>query len=393
MNNFEFHSPTKVYFGKDTVQKTGAAAKEFGAKKVLLHYGSNRVLENGLMDEVKASLRTAGIDFVLFGGVVPNPRLSLVREGAEFAKKEAVDFILAVGGGSVIDSAKGIAIVLCNEADVWDIYTRKAELKGAMPNANILTIAAAGSETSKHTVLTNEENWMKRGFNHPFLRPKFTIMNPELLYTLPPYQTASGIVDIMMHTMDRYFSHGGVNEMTDRISEELLRVTMRYGARCMEQPDDYEARSEVMWAGSLSHNDLTGLGLPGDFAPHALEHELSGKYDVAHGAGLAAVWGTWARTVYKIDVMRFARYGVNVFDLPLDFSNPEYTALEAIARTEAYFVSIGMPITITDLVGQEISDADIEDMADKCSKGGTATVGSFMPLDKAMMIDIYKRSR
>jgi len=218
-------------------------------------------------------------------------------------------------------------------------------------------------------------------------------MDPELLYTLPPYKTASGVVDIMMHTLDRYFSPGGVNELTDRIAEELLRVTMRYGTVCMEEPENYEARSEVMWAGSLSHNDLTGLGLPGDFAVHRLEHELSGKYDVTHGAGLAAIWGSWARHVYSANPMRFARYGVRVLDLPMDFENPENTALEAIRVTEAYFASIDMPITITDLVGKEISDADIEDMADKASWNGERTLGTFMVLDRAQMVAIYKASR
>lgn len=393
MNTFEFYSPTKVYFGKNGSDKCGQAIGEYGAKKVLLHYGTDRVLKNGLMDKVTAALKEQGIAYVMQGGVVPNPRVSLVREGAKIARAENVDFVFAVGGGSVIDSAKGIAIAACHDFDIWDIYSGKQQLKRALPNANILTLAAAGSETSRFTVLTNEENWLKVGFSHPELRPKFTIMDPELLYTLPPYQTASGIVDIMMHTMDRYFAPGGVNEMSDRIGEQLLRVTMHYGKRCMKKPDDYDARSEVMWAGSISHNDLTGLGRAMDFAVHKLEHELSGKYDVTHGAGLAAVWGSWARYVYKADVMRFARYGVNVLDVPMDYDNPENTALEAIIRTEEYFKSIGMPINMTDLVGKQITDADIEDMAHKASKNGTASIGSFMVLDKPKMIDIYKLAR
>ena len=397
MNSFEYYSPTKVFFGKGGVSKVGAAVKQFGGTKVLLHYGSERVRESGLMGEVENSLKEQGIAYVLLGGVVPNPRLSLVREGATLVKEEQIDFILAVGGGSVIDSAKGIAMAVMSDSDVWDMYMGKAPINAALPTANVLTIAAAGSETSKNTVITQEEDGLKVVIGAEVLRPKFTIMDPELLYSLPPYQTAAGIVDIMLHTMDRYFSPpnapGVRNEMTDRISEELLKVTMLFGKICMEEPDNYEARSEVLWAGSLSHNDLTGLGLIGDFAPHRLEHELSGKYDVTHGAGLAAIWGSWARYVYKSDVMRFARYGVNVFDIPMDFTNPDNTALEAIRRTEEYFVSIDMPINITDLVGKEVSDADIEDMADKCSRGETITIGSFMKLNKQQMVEIFKNSR
>jgi len=393
MNSFEYYSPTKVYFGRGGTDKCGEAIREFGGTKVLIHYGTDRVLKNGLMDKVHASLKAQGIEYVMLGGVVPNPRVSLVREGAELVRREKIDFIFAVGGGSVIDSAKSIAAAACHDCDIWEILTGKAPLQKSLPTASILTIAAAGSETSRGVVITNEENWIKIGYGHPLMRAKFTIMDPEMLYTLPPYQTASGIVDIMMHTMDRYFSPGGYNEMTDVIAEQLLRITMRYGKRCMEYPDDYEARSEVMWAGSLSHNDLTGLGRPGDFATHRLEHELSAKYDVAHGAGIAAVWGSWARYVYKNDVMRFVRYGVNVFDIPMDFASPGNTALEAIRRTEEYFVSIDMPINMTDLVGKEITDADIEDMALKCSKGGGATIGSFVVLDKAKMIEIYKLAR
>ncbi|MCL2220750.1 MAG: iron-containing alcohol dehydrogenase [Oscillospiraceae bacterium] len=397
MNSFEFYTPTKIFFGKGGAPKVGGAIKQYGGTKVLLHYGSDRVLKNGLMDTVIASMKEQGIDYVMLGGVVPNPRLTLVREGAELVKKEKIDFIMAVGGGSVIDSAKGIAMAAANEADVWDIYMGKEPIKAALPTGNILTLAAAGSETSKNTVITNEDGGIKVVIGGDLMRPKFTIMDPELLYTLPPYQTASGVVDIMMHTMDRYFSPpnppGVSNEMTDRISEQLLKVTMHYGKICMEKPNDYEARSEVMWAGSLSHSDLTGLGLLPDFAPHRLEHELSGKYDVTHGAGLAAVWGAWARYVYNTNVARFVRYGVNVFDLTEDKANPEKTALEAIKLTEDYFKSIDMPINMTALVGKDISDEDIEDMADKCSRGGTITIGNFMKLDKKQMIEIYKSAR
>jgi len=384
-----------VYFGKDGLSKAGDAVKKCGAKRVLLHYGSRRVLENGIMDKVVDSLKTLDIGYVLLGGVVPNPRLSLVREGADLVKRENIDFILAVGGGSVIDSSKAIAFASQCNHDIWETYMGRAPITAALPTGNIITIAAAGSETSRHTVITNDEgeSWLKIGYNHELLRPKFTVMDPELLYSLPPYQTASGIVDIMMHTLDRYFSPGGENEITDHFAEQLLKVVMRYGKICMENPSDYQARSEVLWAGSISHNDMTGLGRVGCFATHRLEHELSAKYDVTHGAGLAAIWGSWARYAYKADVMRFARYGVQVFDLPMNFTNPEYTALEAIRRTEEYFVSIGMPINMTDLVGKKISDEDIDEMSDKCSRGETITIGTFMKLDRPKMLEIYKAAR
>jgi len=397
MNSFEYFSPTKVIFGKDGVGKAGAAVKSFGGTRVLLHYGSDRLIENGFIDRVAASLKENGIEYVMFGGVVPNPRLSLVLKGAELVKKENIDFILAVGGGSVIDSAKGIAMTVCAEGDVWDIFMGRAPIKAALPTGNIVTLAAAGSETSKNTVLTNEEGWIKVVIGGDPMRPKFTIMDPELLYSLPPYQTASGVVDIMMHTMDRYFAKsnepGVRSEMTDRIAEQLIRVTMYFGKICMETPDDYEARSELMWAGSLSHNDLTGLGRMFDFAPHKLEHELSGKYDVTHGAGLAAIWATWARYVCESDLMRFARYGVNVLDIPLNYGDPGKTAYEAIRLTEEFFASIDMPVNITDLVGREVTDEDIEDMANKATRGETMAVGSFMKLNKQDIIEIYKRAR
>lgn len=393
MNSFEFYSPTEVFFGKGGANKVGEAIRKYGGSKVLIHYGTDRVLKNGLMDEVVASLKAAGLEYVMLGGVVPNPRAGLVREGKELVKKEKVDFVFAVGGGSVIDSAKAIAIAAVHDFDFWDIYLGKQKLKGALPNANILTLAAAGSETSRHTVITNDEGapekWLKIGFGDQKLRPAFTIMDPELLYTLPPYQTAAGIVDIMMHTLDRYFSPGGYNEVSDQIAERILRITMRFGKQCIEKPDDYQARSEVLWAGSVSHNDMTGLGRPGCFAVHDIEHELSALYDVTHGAGLAAIWGSWARYVYDADPMRFARLGVNVHDLPMDFENPENTALEAIRKTEEYFASIGMPITITELVGKSVSDSDIELMAGKAVER-KGTLGSFKKLDSSAIAKIYK---
>ncbi|MDF2614500.1 MAG: bdhA 2 [Clostridia bacterium] len=393
MNNFEFYSPTKVIFGKNVENNVGAEVKAWGGTKVLVHFGGSSAKTSGLLETAEASLRAAGIDYVLLGGVVPNPRLALVNEGIALCRSEGVDFILAVGGGSVIDSAKAIALGVKYDGDVWDFYDGLAEPKAALPTANILTLAAAGSETSEHTVITNENGWIKKGYGHTLCRPKFTMMNPELTYTLPAYQTACGIVDIMMHTLDRYFSPGGCNEMTDRIAEDVLKTVIQFGRIAMKNPVSYDARSEIMWAGSLSHNDLTGLGRAGDWAPHQLEHELSGYFDVAHGAGLAAVWGAWARYVYKADIMRFVRYGMNVWGLPMNYENPEETALEAIRVTEEYFTSIGMPITITELVGKEISDEVIAELTEKCTFFGTRTIGGLVILDKAEIADIYKAAR
>jgi alcohol dehydrogenase YqhD (iron-dependent ADH family) len=346
-----------------------------------------------LLDRTESSLKAAGIDYVILGGAVPNPRLALVNEGIALCRKEGIDFILAVGGGSTIDSAKAIALGVKYDGDVWDFYDGIAEPKEVLPTANILTLAAAGSETSKNTVITKENGLIKRGYGHSLLRPKFTMMNAELTYQLPAYQTACGIVDIMMHTMERYFSPGGSNELTDRIAEDVLKTVAEFGRRAMKNPMNYEARSEVMWAGSVSHTDLTGLGRTGDWATHELEHELSAIFDVAHGAGLASIWGAWARYVYKADVMRFVRFGVNVWGLSMNYEHPEETALEAIRVTEEYFTSIGMPITITELIGKEISDEVIAEMAEKCTASGARTPGGFVVLNKPEIIAIYTAAR
>lgn len=393
MNSFEFYSPTKVIFGKGVENNVGAEIKAWGGTKVLVHFGGSSAKKSGLLDRVEASLKAAGVEYITLGGVVPNPRLSLVHEGIELCRKEGVDFILAVGGGSSIDSSKAIALGVKYNGDVWDIYDRIAEPEDSLPTANILTLAAAGSETSEHTVITNENGWIKKGYGHRLCRPKFTMMNPELTYTLPAYQTACGIVDIMMHTLDRYFSPGGCNEMTDRIAEAVLKTVIQFGRIAIKDPMNYDARSEIMWAGSLSHNDLTGLGRPGDWSPHQLEHELSGYFDVSHGAGLAAVWGAWARYVYKADVMRFARYGVNVWGLAMNYEKPEETALEAIRVTEEYFTSIGMPITIKELIGKEISDGVIAELAKKCTFFGKRKIGGLVVLDKPQIIDIYTAAK
>ena len=294
MENFNYYTPTRVVFGRGTENQTGELVKQQGCRKVLVHYGGNSAKKSGLLDRIFRSLEEAGIDYVSLGGVVPNPRLSLVYEGIELCKKKQVDFILAVGGGSVIDSAKAIGYGMANEGDVWDFYEGKRQATACMPIGAVLTISAAGSEMSNSSVITNENGWLKRGYNTDYCRPKFAVMNPELTMTLPKYQTASGCVDIMMHTMERYFNQSDNMELTDGFSEHLIRTVMKNAKILMEHPDDYNARAEVMWAGSLSHNGLMGCGTDGgDWASHQLEHELGGMFDVAHGAGLAAVWSSW----------------------------------------------------------------------------------------------------
>lgn len=392
MKNFEFYAPTKVVFGKDTEAQVGELVKAQDCKKVLVHFGGTSAKKSGLLDKVFESLKRSGIEYVSLGGVVPNPRLSKVYEGIELGKKEGIDFILAIGGGSVIDSAKAIGYGLANDCDVWDIYTRKAEPAGCLPIGAILTIAAAGSEMSDSSVITNEDGWLKRGYSSNYSRCKFAIMNPELTYTLPQYQTASGATDILLHTMERYFTTEKTMEITDSISEGLMRTVMHNAKMLMKDPTNYEARAEIMWAGSLSHNGLTGCGSVGDWACHQLEHELSGMFDVAHGAGLAAVWGSWARYVYKTDVTRFVQFAVNVMGVSNDFRNPEKVALEGIEAMENFYRSIYMPTSISEL-NIKLTDEQIDELAYKCSFKDTRTIGSFKILNKNDMKSIYTMAR
>lgn len=392
MVNFQYYTPTKVVFGKDAESQTGELVKEFGATKVLVHYGSNSAKRSGLLDRICDSLDKAGISYVTLGGVVPNPRLSLVHEGMELCKEEGVDFLLAVGGGSVIDSAKAIGYGIYNECDPWLFYSRQAEAKGCLPVAAVLTISAAGSEMSDSSVITNEDGWLKRGYGSNYCRCKFAIMNPELTYTLPPYQTACGCVDIMMHTMERYFSHEPHTELTDGICEALLRTVMNNAKILKDDPKNYDACAEVMWAGSLSHNGLTGCGTTGDWATHQIEHELGGMFDVAHGAGLAAVWGSWARYVYKEGVDKFVQFAVNVMGIPKDSGTPEEVALAGIRAMEDFYHSIDMPASLTEL-GVEPTDEQIKDMAQKCVFFGQRTVGGFKVLKAEDVEKIYQMAK
>ena len=390
MAGFTYYTPTKVVFGKETEQQTGELVKAAGAEKVLIHYGSGSVIRSGLLDRVKETLCN---EYVELGGVVPNPRLSLVYEGIELAKREGVDFILAVGGGSVIDSAKAIGYGMANEGDVWDFYDRKRTADACVPIGVILTIAATGSEMSDSSVITKEEGWVKRGYNSDLCRPVFAIMNPELTMTLPDYQTACGCADILMHTMERYFTNGDQMEITDSMAEALLRTVMKNALILVNEPDNYDARAEIMWAGSLSHNGLTGCGSTDkDFATHGLEHEIGGMFDVAHGAGLTAIWGSWARYVYRDCLHRFSRFAVNVMQIDPKDKKEEMVALEGIAAMEEFFRKINLPVTMKEL-GIELTDKQIEELARKCSVACGGKKGSAKVLKESDMKIIYEMAQ
>ena len=393
MEDFKYYAPTEVVFGKDSEEQLVEMIKKYGGKKVLVHYGGKSAERSGLLGSVRQKLTDGGIAFCELGGVKPNPRLELVREGIELCKRENVDFILAVGGGSVIDSSKSIGYGMKYGGDVWDIYARKYAPKETLPVGSILTIPAAGSEMSDSSVITNEAEGLKIGYSDNLCRPKFTIMNPVRTYTLPPYQTACGATDIMMHTMERYF--GRVDDMTliDNIAEALMRTVKDSVFHVLKDPEDYRNRACIMWASSLGHNDLTGDRSYADFATHQIEHELSAMFDVAHGAGLAATWPSWARYVYKENVSRFVRFAVNVMDVPNDFTNPEATALAGIEAIERFYKAIGMPTNIHELIGRDITDEEIKELARKCSHDDGRTIGAFRKLDRHDMEEIYKMAR
>ncbi len=389
MFQFNYYAPTKVIFGKGTEKEAGKQVKSFGGTKVLIHYGSGSVVRSGLLGRVKDSLEEEGISYVELGGVVPNPRISLVYQGIALAKREGVDFILAVGGGSVIDSAKAIGYGTANEGDVWDFYEHTRQAAACLPIGVVLTIAAAGSEMSNSSVLTKEESGMKRGYKNDICRPRFAVMDPELTLTLPDYQTACGCTDILMHTMERYFTNGGNMEITDRLAEGLMATVMENAKILRDDPQNYKARAEVMWAGSLSHNGLTGCGNGGgDFTTHGLEHEISGMYDVAHGAGLAAVWGSWARYVYQECLPRFYRFAVKVMGVPED-GDEKAVALKGIEAMEGFYRSIHMPTSFAEL-GIEPTGEELQEMAHKCSIAAGGKKGSAKALYEEDMLAVYR---
>ncbi len=390
MKDFNFYAPTQVVFGRESEEKLPQLIQQYGGGKVLVHYGSGSARRSGLLDKVEKMLSEAGISYVELGGVVPNPLLSKVRDGIELCRKEHVNFILAVGGGSVIDSAKAIGYGVGYQGDVWDFWDGKAVPQSCLPIGVILTIPAAGSEMSSSCVITNDEGMLKRGFNSDLCRCKFAIMNPERTFTLPAYQTAAGATDIMMHTMERYFSKYEDAILTDAIAEALLRTVIDAVFEVLKNPEDYRYRAALMWASSLAHNDLTECGTEKDFATHKMEHELSGLFGVTHGAGLAALWGSWARYVMDRHLNRFAKFAVNVMGVTNDFTDAKATALKGVEAIERFFHAIGMPVNIPELIGRQATDDEIAEMARKCSRDGKITVGAMEVLTSKDMTAVYR---
>lgn len=385
MRNFRFACPTEFLFGKDTEQNVGAEVKKYG-KKVLVHYGGGHIRKNGLYDRVMESLKEAGLEITELGGVKANPDIRLVREGIELCKKEQVEVILAVGGGSVIDSAKAIGIGVYYEGDVWDFFLKKVPVEKMMPLGVVLTIPATGSEASNTTVVTNSENGcLKRALSHSCLRPDFAVMNPELTYSLPAYQTAAGGVDIMSHVLERYFTREPDCELTDRLCEAVLRTMIKQLPVVLEEPENYGARAEVMWAGTIAHNGILGTGRSEDWGSHMLGHELSAFYDMTHGATLAIMIPCWMEYVYQTDIARFVKYAVDVWGVENDVFRPEKTALEGIHKTREFFRALGMPVSFADA---GIGADRIEEMAENCTRFGA--VGGFVKLEKEDCVRIYQ---
>ncbi len=386
MENFNFYSPTEFVFGKESELKAGEMVKKYGGSRVLVHFGSNSAKKSGLLDRVCQSLEDEGLFYVLLGGVKPNPRDTLIYEGIEICKNENIDFILSVGGGSCIDSSKGIAAGFYYEGDFWDMYIRKADVKKALPIGTVLTIAAAGSEGSGASVVTKEDGMLKRDIASDLVRPRFSILNPELTCTLPPYQTACGITDIMAHIFERYFTNTLEVEVTDRLCEGLLLTMIKEAPRVIENPNNYEARANIMWAGTVAHNDIVGVGRSQDWNSHGLEHELSGLYDCAHGAGLAVIMPAWMEYVYKHNVMRFCQVATRVWGVQMNFENPEETALAGIREFRKFLRSIGMPLDFEE-IGAKTEDIPV--LVEKLGVGDGVR-GGFMPLNREDVTNIYK---
>ena len=388
MNNFTFYSPTYFVFGKDQENSAGQYVKRFGGNKVLLHFGGGSVVRSGLLARVKASLEKEGLSWVELGGAKPNPRSGLVYEGIALCRKENVDFVLAVGGGSTIDSAKAIAAGAVYDGDFWDFYCGKPVEK-ALPVGTVLTIAAAGSEGSPDSVITKEEGMLKRGASGEALRPVFSILNPALTQTLPAYQTACGVTDIMAHLFERYFTNTKDVEVTDRVIEGLLMTMIHEAPKVIKNPDDYQSRANIMWAGMLAHNNCCGVGRDQDWASHCIEHELSALYDCAHGAGLAVIFPAWMQYNMNHDVMRFAQLASRVWGCPMDSQHPEITAQQGIQALRQFLRSIGMPLTLKEVGGKE---EDIPYLAHTAAygNGNGGTLGGFVVLKEEDIAGIYR---
>ena len=387
MNNFNFYVPTYFSFGKDTEKETGELVKRFGGSKVLIHYGGGSIKSNGVFDRVVKSLNEHKIPYVELGGVQPNPRSGLVYKGIELCRKENVDFVLAVGGGSAIDSAKAIAAGVPYEGDFWDYFATDMTVDEALPMGTVLTIAAAGSEGSSGAVITHEEGMNKWSTGGEAMRPKFSILNPESTCSLPAYQTACGITDIMAHVCERYFTNTKNVEITDRLCEGILKAVIAETPKVMANPDDYDARANIMWAGMVAHNDSCGVGREDDWSSHNLEHELSSFYDVAHGAGLAVMMPAWMTYVVSQNVMRSAQFAVRVWDCDMNFEKPEITAREGIEKFRNFLTTIGMPRNFED-IGADAKD--IPKIVEHIGFSDTKTLGSYVKVGAKEATEIYE---
>lgn len=388
MINFRFSNTTEIVFGRNTQNLIGENIRKYSdCKKVLIVYGSDRIKKNGLFDTVVKALKKEGFCYCELGGVRPNPRLGLVKQGIELCRSETVGFILAIGGGSCIDTAKAIGVGVPYEGDVWDFYLGKEVPQKTLPTAAILTIPAAGSEASLSSVITNEEGWYKKSINLDLIRPVFSIINPELTFSLPPYQISCGVVDMMTHIMERYFTNTAEVDLTDRLCEAALKSIIVNGLATLKEPDHYDTRAEIVWAGTLAHNGLLNTGREQDWASHRIALEMSGKYDIAHGASLSIVYPAWMEYVYSHDKNRFVQFAVKVWDVDMSYGKTDEICLEGIRRMREYFKKLGMPLTFSD-AGLP-ADA-FEEMADKATFKDTIPVGNFVKIGKKQMIDIYE---
>jgi alcohol dehydrogenase YqhD (iron-dependent ADH family) len=389
MDNFTFRNATKIIFGKDTENQIGKEVKQY-SDKVLLCYGGGSIKKSGLYDRVTTSLKETGIEFLEISGVKPNPRLGLVKEGIKLCRDNDIKFILAVGGGSAIDTAKAIAVGVPYNGDVWDFFQGKLKITEALPVGVILTIPAAGSESSTSSVITNEEGWYKRGIGSELIRPVFAVMNPELTFTLPEAQTLNGASDMMAHIMERYFTNTKAVDLTDRLCEATLKTIINNLPVILKDPNNYDARAEIMWAGTIAHNGLLSTGRLGDWASHGIEHELSAIYDIAHGAGLSIIFPAWMKYVYKHDINRFVQFAVRVWNVDLSLLSPEEVALEGIARLTEFFKKVGLPVSLSEV---NITEERFEEMADKCTTSDKSTLGQFVKLNKQDIINIYNLAK